>query len=299
MLHNLKDRTTELFEQSFDRMRDFLGREPEIADLNDLTVSKFVRWRSTTPHRGKIASAATVRKDLTHITAIWNHACKKRLKGPDGELLEFPDLPRNLVRVPQKIPKGYLHHEVEGLARAGLMRRRSIGPVPGDWFWPTLVMTAWYTGARIGSLLGVRWDDVDLDAGQIVFRAEEYKGGVKTIVRAIPGDLIAMLRKGKRAGGELVWPWRDYRRGKTSIFTALRMLCDIAGVTPRGFHAIRKASGSYVKAAGGDAQDHLAHESERTTRQSYLDPKITGQKSALDYLPPLDLGEEQGDKPAA
>jgi integrase len=291
VLHNLKDRTIELQAGSIDKFALFLGREPEVSDLNDLTISKFCRWRATTKWRGRTVSAATVKKDLTHLTGLWNFCARKRMKNAEGEMLEFPDLPRNLLRVPQKVPRGYKVEEVSAMIRAAKDRCGRVGPVEGAWFWQTIIMAAWYTGARIGSLQGVRWGDVDLEAGRIVFRAEEYKGGLKSIVRAIPADLVARLRTGVRAEGELVWPWRDYRRGATSIFQALRFICHSAGVTPRGFHAIRKASGSYVKAGGGDATDHLAHENPRTTRQSYLDPTITGQQSALDYLPPLDLGE--------
>ena len=58
---------------------------------------------------------------------------------------------------------------------------------------------------------------------------------------------------------------------------------------PRGFHAIRKASGSYVKAAGGDATEFLTHADSKTTRAHYLDPKIVGEVSALDFLPPLTI----------
>jgi integrase len=86
-----------------------------------------------------------------------------------------------------------------------------------------------------------------------------------------------------------------------SLFQSLRMLCRRAGVKARGFHAIRKASGSYVKAGGGDATDHLGHANPKTTKDHYLDVAITGQQSALDYLPPLDLEgpPQDGDRPAA
>jgi hypothetical protein len=54
---------------------------------------------------------------------------------------------------------------------------------------------------------------------------------------------------------------------------------------------MRKASASYVALGGGDATEHLGHASPEMTRQHYLDPRITSPKSALDYLPPLDLTE--------
>jgi integrase len=65
------------------------------------------------------------------------------------------------------------------------------------------------------------------------------------------------------------------------------MICHEADVTPRGFHAIRKAAGSYVAAAGGNAQEFLAHESAKTTRDHYLDPAIVKERSGLEFLPKL------------
>ncbi|NBX74057.1 MAG: hypothetical protein EBQ89_07135, partial [Alphaproteobacteria bacterium] len=178
--------------------------------------------------------------------------------------------------------------EVSALVRAARTARGSIGDVPAPWLWMTLIQSCWYTGERIGSHLRLRWGEVDLRACRITFLGATRKDGMTTIVRAISEDLARQLGHQRRADGELVWPWMEHRRQST-LFMMFRTLCSRAGVTPRGFHAIRKASGSYVKAGGGDASDHLAHVNPRTTRDSYLDVAITGQQSALDYLPPLDL----------
>jgi integrase len=69
----------------------------------------------------------------------------------------------------------------------------------------------------------------------------------------------------------------------------MRLLCKRAGVPSRAFHAIRKASASYVAAGGGDATAHLGHADPAMTRGHYLDPRITETSRGLDYLPPLDL----------
>jgi integrase len=160
----------------------------------------------------------------------------------------------------------------------------------------TLLMAAWYTGERIGGLLRLRWSEVDLEGGLLTFLGENRKGGLQTIQRTIPPDMVRVLRMQVRGPQALVWPWLDHRT-ENGIYTALHRMCLQVGVVPRGFHAIRKASGSYVKAGGGDATDHLGHANPRTTQQHYLDPDITGRQSALDYLPPLDL--DGPEKPAA
>lgn len=287
-LHNLSDRSVVLFGHSIDRFRDFLGREPEISDFEDLAVAKFLRWRAVTPHRGKVCSAASVAKDKAHLSALWNFAARKRLAA------EFPDLPR--LRVPTRPPKGYTVAEVSSMVRAAKSCVGTIGSVPAAWFHSTLLMAAWYTGERIGGLLGTKWSEVDIERCQITFLGETRKGGVDTIQRAISPLLAEMLMAKRGQPGELVWPWLEHRRFG-SLFQTLRIICRRAGVIPRGFHAVRKASGSYVKAGGGDATDHLGHANPKTTRDHYLDPNITGQQSALDYLPPLDLGGPG--KPAA
>jgi integrase len=290
VLRNLSPRSVVLFSQSIDRLRDFLGREPELSDFDDLTISKFLRWRSTTPHCGRLASAATVQKDKAHISSLWNFAARKRM-APD---MQFPDLPR--IKVPRKPPRGYSVAEVSAMVRVARTRFGAIGGVPAAAFWPQLLEAAWYTGERIGGLLGIRWEEVDLDRCTLTFLGQNRKGGTDTITRSISPALAARLRARQGRPDEHVWPWLDFRVER-SIYCRMKAICRAAGVTPRGFHAIRKASGSYVKAGGGDATDHLGHANPKTTRDHYLDPNITGQQSALDYLPPLDL--DGPGKPAA
>lgn len=292
VLRNLKDRTVLLFGQSLDRLADFLGREPELSDLDDLTISKFLRWRAATPHRGRLPSPASVAKDKAHIASLWNFAARKRL-APD---LLFPDLPR--LKVPKKAPRGYTVQEVSALVRQAKRRKGHIGSVPAPAFWVSLVEAAWYTGERIGGLLGIRWSEVDFDHCTLTFLGGTRKGGTDTISRQITPQLAAMLKARQGKPDEFVWPWLQHRT-ENAIFNSMRLMALQAGVKPRGFHAIRKASGSYVKAAGGDATEHLGHANPRTTRDHYLDPTITGQQSALDYLPPLDLDEDGPQSPAA
>jgi integrase len=292
VLHNLKPKSVVLFGHSVDRFRDFLGREPDLADLDDLQVSKFLRWRAITPHRGRICSPASVAKDKAHLVSLWNAAAKRRL------VEHFPDLPRNIVRVPQHVPEAYTVEEISRMVREARRRNGTIGPVAAAWFWPTLLMAAYYTGERIGSLLAIRWDQIDTRAKTLTFLSEHRKGLGRTITRQITPQLAEWLEKGRRAPGDLVWPWAEHRQQNT-IFIRLRYLCGLAGVTPKGFHGVRKAAGSYVKRAGGvdAAADFLTHRDSKTTRDHYLDPKIVGEASALDFLPPLDI--DGPDRPAA
>ena len=281
VLHNLKPRTVRLFAHSVDRLRDHLGREPELTDLNDLTISRYLRWRAVTPHRGRICAPASVAKDKAHLCSLWNSAAKRRL------VEHFADLPRNLVRVPHSPPAAYTLDEIRRLVSFARRRTGMVGPVPAALFWSTLIEACFYTGERIGSLLELRWAQVDLDRGTLTFLSEHRKGLGRTITRHIPRQLVERLRMQQTAPTDRVWPWLDHRQEPT-LYQRMNYMCRTAGITPHGFHGLRKAAGSYLKAGGGDATEFLTHRDAKTTREHYLDPRIVGEASALDFLPSLD-----------
>jgi len=283
-LRNVSPRTVTMIAQTIDRVDRFLGRPSTVDDLTDLTIAQFLRWRAQQPWKGRMPSAATVAKDRNHLASLAELAARKKLLG------EFVAVAR--VKVPLRPPRGYTVDEVSAMVRAGRHRYGMVGDVPAAWLWPSLIWAAWCTGERIGALLRVRWEDVDLDRASVVLRGEHRKDHLTTLERSLSPDLVAMLRPRAKPTG-LVWPWLDHRR-ENSIYASLRLLCAAAGVTPKGFHSIRKASGSYVAAAGGDASEHLGHRNPKTTRDHYLDPRIIGRKSAVTLLPPLDLGETDG-----
>lgn len=284
-LRGLCDRSVVLFGHSIDRLEQFLGREAVLADFNDLGMARFLRWRSQTACGSRMPSPATVAKDRAHLVALANHAARKRL------IPEFVDFPR--LKVPKKAPRGYTVEEVSALIRQAKFKVGNVGPVPAAWFWMTILRAEWETGERCGSLLRLSWPEVDLKLRQVTLLGEHRKDHVTTLERSISIELVNWLRPQVRESG-LVWPWLEHRKEQT-FYGAFRDLCERAGVTPRGTHAIRKSSGSYVKAAGGDATEHLGHANPRTTRDHYFDTRITGRANALDYLPPLDLSPP--DKP--
>jgi integrase len=287
VMQDLTERTVVLYGHTLDRFRDYLGHEPTLDDIDDLVVAGFLRWRAVTPHRGRKASAASVAKDKCQVTAISNWAAKKRLQRSDGRAVEFLSLPRS--RKIKHAPQAYTVEEVSRLIKRAGRRQGDIGGQPAAWFWQTLIRAAWETAERIGALLALKWADVDVEAKCLLFRAETRKGRSEDLQRGISDALAEQLRSHAKEPGERVWNWD---REHTSLWPSMRILCRSAGVRGTGFHKLRKASASYVALAGGDATEHLGHASPDITRQHYLDPRITAPKRAVDYLPPLDLGEE-------
>ena len=279
-LHDLCQKTVDLYQMTIDRFGEFLQHDPVLTDLDDLIVCKFLRWRAVTPHRGRLCSAASVLKDKCQLVAIWTFAAKKRL------VPEFPSLPR--MKTPQKLPRAYTAADVSKLIVAARRRRGATGGKPSGWWWSSLLYCGWCTGERIGAMLQLRWRDVDLDARRIVFVASTRKGHTRDIARSITQDLADQLRLHVGQPGDLVWHWD---RHPISLFPSFACLAKAAGVVPRGFHGLRKAGASYVAAAGGDATKFLDHSNPKITTQHYIDQTIGGAgEDALTLLPPLDLG---------
>lgn len=287
VLQNLSDRTVVLYGHTLDRFRDCLGHEPTIDDLDDMVVAGFLRWRAATPHKRGIVSPASVAKDKAQLVAIANFVAKKRMRRSNGELVEFLALPRG--RTIRHAPQAYTADEVRRLILEARRRQGEVDGHPAGWWWSTLIYSAWQTAERIGALLALRWADVDLDGRTVLFRAETRKGRSSDLLRAITPDLAELLRPERREPERLVWHWD--RKCYTSLWVSLRLIARRAKVRGTGFHKLRKASASYVQAAGGDATDHLGHAKPEVTRAHYIDSRITQTKPAVDFLPPLDLDE--------
>lgn len=284
LLMGLSDRSVVLYGHTVRKLEEFLNREALVVDLEDVTVARFLRWRANNTRGGRPISPHSVAKDRSQLLALWNWACRKKLHPG-----EWPGLPRQ--KKVRRTPTAYTAADIAAMVRAARSRRGQTGGVPSAWWWSTLLQAAWETGERIGALLHLRWQDVDLERRRVCYRAETRKGGREDAVRAISAGLAAELAQQRRPSEALVWPVTGH---PLSMYPSLRLLCRAASVTPRGFHGIRRSSASYVAAGGGDATAHLGHADPAMTRGHYLDPRITETKAGLDFLPRLDLADDPG-----
>jgi integrase len=279
LLMGLSPRSVELYAHTVEQFRRHLGRDPLVTDLEDVAVARFLRWRASTTRGCRTVSPATVQKDRSQLLALWTWSCKKKLHGG-----EWPGLPR--AKKVRHTPVAYTAEEIASLIRLARTRRGPYGAVPAAWWWSTLLQVLWQSGERVGAAFALRWQEVDTSRGSILFRAATRKGGREDQVRSITPDLAAELEARRGPPEGLVWPRAGH---PLSCYASLRILCERAGVRPRGFHAIRKSSASYVAAAGGDATAHLGHADPAMTRGHYLDPRITQTVAGLSFLPALDL----------
>jgi len=183
----------------------------------------------------------------------------------------------------------YTAEELSALVRAARHRKGAVAGTPAAWYWLTKLQAMFQTGERIGAVLAIRWREVDLERCTLTFLAATRKGRQETITRSITPELARMMATQKGPPDALVWPWLEDRK-ILSCYASLKILCRSAGVPYHPFHSIRKATASYLKLAGKSAKKQLGHSSEEMAETHYYDERITGVESALDFLPPLDLG---------
>jgi len=283
VIQDLSPRSEVLYRHSLAKFGEFLGHEPTADDLTSITVAEFLRWRATNTRAGKPISADTVTKDRSQILTIWRWMRDEGLH--TGKMPRLKKRPK-VVR----IPRAYTAHDMARLIVRARKRHGRTGGLPSSWWWSSILYAQWVCGARIGELLKLRWRNVDTAARRVVFTADTRKGKRADISHALPDDLCRQLEEHRRGPDDLVWPWD--RKWETSIYNSLRKLCQCAGVAYMPFHSVRKSSASYVHAAGGDATAHMGHSSNEMTRTHYLSPSITQTRTALDYLPALDLSED-------
>jgi integrase len=151
--------------------------------------------------------------------------------------------------------------------------------------WRTMILVALKTGLRLGELIALRWEDVDLHAGKLVVRRNCVRGIVGTPKSgrsrevALSEMTVSALKKHRHLRGELVfcnedgsmlvkgetkWPlWRASKRA------SLRLI---------GWHALRHTFASHLAMRGVPlkaVQELMGHATiEMTMRYAHLAPTV-------------------------
>jgi integrase len=244
-------------------------------------------------------SPRTVNKHRQVLAAMFAYACREDTYGLAANPVSRTTKRREM---PAAVLDFYEPEEIEALARsaaAGAHRDpRPYNFEPGELEWRTwedcqdaeLYRIAAYTGMRLGELLALRWEDVDLGRRRlIVHRAVSagIEGPTKSWqARALPladaaaAALARLADRGDYTGrDDYVFCSRLGRRLEGSALRRRYMSArDAAGLRPLRFHALRHAAGSLVAREAGAhfVQAFLGH-SQLATTERYLHAKARPQ----------------------
>lgn len=262
--------THRLYKTTINHFRKFKGDEPTLADLNDLTVNRYLKWFRDLPR-----SPASVNKERANVLAIWRFACRK------GYVTIWPDVP--MEREPERIPQAWSKSQLETLLRCCKHETGEIAGINAADWWTALHLVCWDTGERIGAVVGLLWDNVDLEKMSLLVRAETRKGGKRDRLYVISSDTKVALKKIYRPNAELVFPWPYVRNYIWNRYEKILAKAGLPTDRKSKFHRMRRSVASHAEAAGGNATELLDH-SRRSVTVAYLDPRIVRKAQAVDVL---------------
>ena len=118
-----------------------------------------------------------------------------------------------------------------------------------------------HAGLRVSEMLTLEWRDVHLERSELVVRAGK---GAKTAPVVLSDALVGLLGATKRlqtpsANDPVLGAWRS----ASGVYKRLRALCEHAGVTFKGVHALRHSAGTRLLRDTGRidlVQELLRHE---------------------------------------
>jgi integrase len=190
--------------------------------------------------------------------------------------------PATLTALPTRDPDKHVDDEINVL---GIDEQRRL-VAAADARWRLVILTALCTGMRVGELLGLQWDDVDLASGVIQVRRQFTHGQLAPLKsRAarrtipIPGVLVHELKAWKLAcpKGEygLVFPngAGNHENASNVLNRGLRPTLRRAGLRRIRFHDLRHCYASTLIGSGVQnikrLQQLLGHTSAKMTLDIY------------------------------
>lgn len=261
-------------------------RELLLSDLCTDLVGGAAAWQV---RRGR--SPATANRLLRQIGSIWAFAATDEKYG------SIVSPPKKLAKhkEPKRIPEAWSPDEFASLITASAQLTGNVGSVPANVWWPSLLLTAYWTGARISAIMALPVENVDLRVGEVKFPAETQKQYADQGFE-LPADVADFLRRlNPAARGHKTffgdWPfdrtvpqWRVLGKHFTQIVKS----CGLKTGRRYKFHMIRRTFATQITAKEGVAvaQSMLGHADIKTT-QRYIDPRFVARPKATLILPAM------------
>lgn len=300
-LRGKSHRTTMLYGCTLRAFGRWLGREPTVADLDDLVVARYLEARA-----GQVAPL-TAERERIQLVALSRLLAERRV-------IEVP-LAVPAGRIPERVPQAWTLDDMARLLAAAAdpatYRSRSgrprIFPLPAiakpdatpesavvlARMFAALIPVLWETGERIGAVMDARQEDYRRP--HLLLRAEARKGSKRDRLYTLSAATCDRIEAVIILGNDRIFPWAS---GKNTLYNQLGKVLKAAGLREGkrrlGFHQIRRTACTHYAAAGGDPRWFLDHENLRTTTRWYLDPRfVENHAPPCDVLPAIALPADQ------
>jgi integrase len=268
-----------------------LTGDPPIGAITAETVARFrdarLKMRGLKPHL-RLATN-TVRSNLQTIQTLLDKLGPPGRGNRDGLgiLARVPWVlrPRREEKIPRTVPLDHLRDCL--LAAIAMDWPRIPGVKPPAW-WRALLIIAWNTGLRRGSLFTMRWSDVEWEKHRLVLPAARMKSRRPMIVHLNEHAMKAL--RSIRTERTFIFPMTpdespcSYRRYHEQI----HKLEDAAGIKFKEHFGLKITRNTVAttlwETSPGAAQFALGHTSSDVTRKHYVDGGALVAR-ALDAIP--------------
>ena len=251
------------------KLRDFVGHDPTVGDLNDEIVTAFLGWMVS-----EGLAVPTANSYGSKIGSLWTFLAKRRIAPL------FPTF--RLLKEPRRIPVTWTREQRQTLHRTLHSLKGKIAGTPAAVFWTGLVRTLEETAERAGAVFSFRWDDLDEKTGWIISRAENRKGKTEDLAFRLHPDTLKILRQFARVS-DLIFYWPKCRASLWNNYRGILVQAGLPSDRKRMFQCFRRTTATEIEIAGGDATELLGHSERKITLTYYLD------RSKLRKIQPSDI----------
>lgn len=269
-LRGRSSNTTRLYGCTIRAFGKWLGYDPTVDDLTDLTLSRYL------DHRAATRSPYTAEKERSQLCSLWRFAADRRIVEVRPEVPPAP--------LPDRVPRAWTLGELGAIYRAAAATRGYVGPVPAGIWFSALVSVLWETAERIGAVLECQ--PGDFASPHLHVLAEYRKGSKRDRIYRLSSRTCDLLTQARGSTRLLEW-----KKSRTLLWKHYADVVARAGLGKGrhlSFHALRRSAASHYAARGGDPVQLLDHSSPRITHRWYLDRRLTDTGPApCDVLPEI------------
>src|SRR5712692_9606886 len=234
-------------------------------------IREFIRKRQE-----EGAANGTINRSLALLRRMF------RLAVEDGKLRDVPHFPM-LKEAPPR--KGFLEYVDFQTLRQELPEH--LRPV---------ATTGYYTGMRLGEILGLRWNNVDFLSGELRLDPGTTKNDEPRTV-PLTGELLEMLKSERQRNPHAEFVFTQNGRRAGSFYKAWKSACKRAGLAGLLFHDLRRTGLRNLVRAGVPERVAMAISGHKT-RAVFERYNIVSGRDLKDAARKLEtyLAQQNGDK---